>query len=323
MNTRFVFISFGLLGAVASQASFTLFAAESTAGSNGANTSLYGGVQQYDFATTGGSATMGAGLAASTVHDPVGLRFTGKLHVGNRFGNTLGQGSVQSFDWTGGALSGGTTIATASNPAYQGFHGFSFAPNGDLFVTTLSNGTRWYRDSGSGFVDIGGTGSGATRDALVSPDGKYLYETTTGNTLVVHQIGASSLTNVMNMGISGASSMHQMTWHAGAIYLTAFNSSSIHKVDLDSAYLPSSNSMVMNSTGAIGIAFSPDGQEMFVSSHTGNLISRYLSNGSGGWNANGTIGTGHNMGYLATTPEPGTWAALGLGAMAMLRRRRK
>ncbi len=302
---------------------FTLFAAETNPGILGGNTSLYGGVQQYEFATTGSSATMGAGVLSSQVHDPAGLSSNnGKLYVGNRHGSNLGQGSVQEFLFDGTAPSGGTTIATASSGAFQGFIGFDFAPNSDLFVTTSNGGTRRYRDSGSGYASIGGVSSGSVRDVMISPDGSKMIETTTDNRLLITEVLANSFGSTTTFVVNGASSMHQMAMRGDVLYVTSFNNGNVYKVNLDANFNPISSTAVATTPGALGIAFSPDGMEMFVSSHTGSRIARFLNSGSN-WNQSGELLTGHNMGYLATVPEPASLSVLGLGVLAVLRRRRK
>ncbi|HLO97625.1 MAG TPA: hypothetical protein VK171_03430, partial [Fimbriimonas sp.] len=254
-----VLISVVFGAASLASAQHTLFAAESVSGSLGGNTSLYGGLQQYDFASTGGAFVAGPGLTPGQLNDPVGVFFSGSsLYVGNRHGNNQGLGSVQKFSWDGSSLSGGATVATQSSSSFQGFHGFTFAPNGDMFVTTVNGGTRRYRDSGSGLVDIGGTSSGAVRDAWISPDGSKLFETTVGNTIVVTDVLANSFGSSSSFGVAGSNAMHQMAFRGGSLYVTGFNSSTVHQISLDGSYNPVSSSIVANINAALGIAFSPD-----------------------------------------------------------------
>ncbi|MBL8088337.1 MAG: PEP-CTERM sorting domain-containing protein [Chthonomonas sp.] len=320
-RTLAVWTSIGLVGS-AWAAPFSLFAAESAAGSNGNNTALYGAVRQYGFSGTGGVANSGPGLPATALNDPVGLAFrNGKLYIGNRHGNTLGLGSVQSADWNGTVLSNVTTVATQTQSSEQGFHGIGFAPNGDLFATTVNDGTIRYRNSGSGYVKIGKTTSGAVRDAWISPDGKKLFETTTGSVIRVTDLTAGGFGSFADFNVAGASAMHQMAWANGALFVTSFNTSRVFRVTLDSGFVPTGSSEVANVAGAIGVAFSPDGNEMFVSRHSVGGISRLSWNGSS-WADSGLIQTGTSMGYLQTVPEPASILAVGAGLAVALRRRR-
>lgn len=319
------FLVIGLvLGAVSfANAQHTLFAVETTAGTLGGNTAAYGGLQQYDFASTGGSFTPGPGVPASALSDPCGVTISGTgVYVSNRHGNNQGLGSVQQFTWNGTNLTGGSTIATQSSGAFQGFHGANVAPNGDLFVTTVNGGTRRYRDTGSGYVDIGGTASGAVRDAWVSPDGNKLFESTVGGHVVVTDILANAFGSSNNFGVGGANAMHQFAYRGGSLFVTGFNSSTVHQIQLDGSFNPISSSVVANINGAIGLAFSPDGAEMYVSGHTTDSISRLLWNGSS-WTSNGSFATGHNMGYLGTVPEPASMMAIAAGLAGLAARRRK
>ena len=317
------FIGVGLgVSAVFAQAQFTLFATETTSGSLGGNTSLYGGIQQYNFATTGGAATAGPGVDASLLHDPAGLRAAGNsVYVGNRWGNQAGQGSVQEFTFDGAGLNFSQDI---TGNGLQRTHGLGINPiTGELAAVNAGNGgASRFLPSGPGFTSNGSWSGGDWRDLIFSADGTKAYVTELNSTIRVIDVATGTSTT---FGVSGASAMHQMAWNNGSLYVTSFNSSSVHRVDLDASGDPVSSVVVATPAAAIGIAFSTDGQEMFVSGHTSDTIFRFLNN-NGVWDANGTIDTGHNMGYLAvvdSVPEPGTMALLGLGAMAALRRKKK
>lgn len=315
------FIGVGMgASAVFAQAQFSLFAAETINGSAGSNTTLYGGIQQYNFATTGGAATAGPGVDVSLLHDPAGLRASGnKIYVGNRWGNQAGQGSIQEFTFDGTGLNFSQDI---TGNGLQRTHGLDVNPiTGELVaVNAFSGGAS--RFSAPGFTANGMWNGGDWRDVIFSADGTKAYVTELNTTIRVIDVASGTSST---FGVAGASAMHQMAWNNGSLYVTGLNSSSVHRVDLDANGNPISSSVVANASAALGIAFSLDGQEMFVSGHTTNTIFRYLNN-NGVWDANGSIATGHNMGYLATVdavPEPGTMMLLGLGGLAVLRRRRK
>ncbi|MBL8048313.1 MAG: PEP-CTERM sorting domain-containing protein [Chthonomonas sp.] len=321
MTYKFILSSSVLILGQFAFAGFSIFAAETNAFSQGGNTAAYGGIQRYNFASNNAPAIAGPGVAASALHDPAGLVYrNNNLYVMNRHGNTIGQGSVQKMAWNGSSLGAPTTIATQSSPAYQGFHGGNFAPNGDLFQTTVSNGTRRYRDTGSGYVDIGGVASGDVRDAWVSPDGKKLWETTAGGQLRVTDILANSFGGTTIVSIGGGA-LHQMARRGNSIYATVFQSGQVRRIDFDANYMPTGHTAVASSSSALGIAFSPDGNEMFVSGHQSNQIERFGFS-SGLWISNGNFATGHNMGYLAMVPEPASMIALAAGAALLLRRRK-
>ncbi len=322
MTRGVIGISLCLVSALAN-AQFALFAAETGTGTLGGNTALYGGVQQYNFATSGGAAVAGVGIAASQLHDPAGLRAVGNMvYVGNRWGNQSGLGSVQQFSYDGSQLNFEQDI---TGNGLQRTHGLDVNPiTGELIaVNGFSAGASRFTPSGGGFAANGMWNGGDWRDVLFSADGTKAYITELNSTIRVVDIALGTSTT---FSVSGANAMHQMAWNNGSLYVTGYNSSTVHKVNLDGSGNLISSSIVLNPAGAIGIAFSPDGQEMFVSGHTSDTIFRYLSNGSGGWTSNGSFATGHNMGYLATVnavPEPGTMMLLGLGAAAILRRRKK
>ncbi|MEI7575342.1 MAG: WD40 repeat domain-containing protein [Armatimonadota bacterium] len=311
-------VALATLISATSFAQFRLIAAETTSGSVGGNTAQYGGVQVYDFATTGGAAAAGTGIPASALHDAIGVVVRGSdLYVSNRYGNTLGQGSIQRFGITQTGFTGGAEILTASNANFQGFHGFNFAPDGDIWVSTVNNGSRHY----TGSTDVGGSSFLPVRDAWVSPDGKRLIESQNTGLRVTNLT-----TNTSTFFALDGNFAHQMQYQGGALYVTTYaNAGQVYKVDLNANFEPIAKTSVATPQQAIGLAFSPDGAEMFVSGHQSDNISRYLWNGSA-WAANGTISTGHNMGYLATVavvPEPASLAALGLGLAAFARKRRK
>lgn len=283
---------------------YALFVAETTAGSLGGNTAAYGGVQRYNFTISGGAATTGTGIPADQLSDPAGLFYANsKLFVSNRHGNTLGQGSVKAFDWDGSALSGvGTTVATSTSASYAGFHGMSVASDGKLYVSTANGGSRQFTPPGSPYPDTGGTAGYQARDAWISPDGAVLIESGINDSVRVWDVSGNTFTYNTTFTIPGASAIHQLTYQGGALYCAGFNSWTVHRIDLGLNYKPVSSTQLFSNQQGIGVGFSPDGNEMYVSGHTTNRINRYVIGGNGSWIDNGVIATGHNMGYVAVIP---------------------
>ncbi|MCC6685799.1 MAG: hypothetical protein IT205_02280 [Fimbriimonadaceae bacterium] len=285
---------------------YALFVAETTAGSLGGNTAAYGGVQRYNFTLSGGAATTGTGIPADQLSDPAGLFYANsKLFVSNRHGNTLGQGSVKAFDWDGSALSAvGTTVATSTSASYAGFCGAMIASDGKLYVATVNGGSRQYTPSGPTFTDTGGTTQQPQRDIWISPNGLVSIETGITGNLRVSDLTGSTFSNYQSFSVSGANTMHQLAYRGGALYCASFLTGTVHRIDLGPNFKPVSSTLLFSLPSGLGIAFSPDGYEMYVSGHTSNRISRFVEAGDGTWIANGFIATGVNMGYLAVIPGP-------------------
>jgi DNA-binding beta-propeller fold protein YncE len=251
------------------------------------------------------------------VHDPAGLAvFGSSVFVGNRFGNQGGQGSIQKFNFDGTGLVFDQDI---TGNGLQRVHGVGVnAASGEVVgVNIFGGGLSRFLPSGSGFTANGAFTSGEARDIVSSADGTKWYVSELSNTIRVIDLVANTQTT---FAIAGANQIHQMAWRNGSLYVTGFSSDTVHKVDLDGSGMVTGSSIVLSVNNAIGMAFSPDGQEMFVSEHDGNRIFRFLESG-GSWVANGTILTGKSMGYLAAVPEPGTMILVGLGLATVARRR--
>lgn len=299
-----ILVGLALVGSASAQ--YTIFAAETPAGNLGGNVAAYGELKAYHVATAGGAATVANGLPSTELSDPIGVvGMYGRLYISNRHGNTLGQGSLKTYEWNGTNLTSGVTIATAAQTSHQGFHGFSFSPSSDLFMSTNAGGSRRFRDMGAGYADIDGTNSGSPRDVWVAPDGSAVIESMANGQLLWRPVSGGSMGAPISFQVTGAA-LHQMAYSGGFLYVTSFGVGLIHKVTLDANFKPIATSDLIVVPNAIGVCFSPDGQEMFVSLHnTTNGIMRYLNN-AGTWVPNGSIATGKSMGYVTTVADR-TW----------------
>jgi hypothetical protein len=307
------------VGLAAAQ-SYDLFMAETPGGFLAGNTSAYGGLQRFQ--VTASAATQIGTLPNTSLSDPVGVVVSGgNLYVSNRHGNNQGVGTIQRFGIGPANLSGGSAVVTAP---FSGFHGFNFAPNGDLFVTTVSTGSRRFRPDGlGGYTDIGGVASGQVRDVWISPDGNTMIETGSGG-MVFRSVGANSLGAGTAFNIDN-SFFHQMAFRGNALYTAANANGNIYRVDLNASFQPISATLIGNVAGALGITFSPDGSEMWVGStgSSNNSLNRFALSGNS-WVLQQSVSVGSvSPGYLAAVPEPFTMVGMGLAALIAARRKRK
>lgn len=309
------------LGAtVAAHANFQLLVTQTPAGSVGPG--QWQGVLRYDVAGTGGAAAPGNGIAAAQVVDPAGLALspTGELFVGNRHGNAA-PSSMSRFNYDGTTDTYVPNGAVTGNSLF-GTHGIVFSAAGDLFATNVNGPISRFTYSGGVVTPNGTLGSGPSRDAFVSADGRWLYVTQgVSGTLLKYDVVTGNQVN--SFAIAGAGGLHNGNWRGNELYIAGFTSGTVHQIVFDSNGDVSTSSIVATASGPISLAFSPDNQEMFVAGHTSGIIDRFAFSGSG-WNHTGVIGTQSNMGdMLVVVPEPATMAAVGLGVAALLRRRRR
>lgn len=303
---------------------FEILVTETSFGSN-PNPANWGGIQRYGFSGNGASATTLTGISAGSLSDPAGMFFNGtELFVGNRHGNGS-PSSVSRFLYDSGT-STFSANGTITGNGMVGVHGLAMRPGtNELYASNVNNGLSAFTVTGGGATAMGMLLSGAKRDVFFSADGANMYATEgiNGN-LVRYEFATSTVTTY---AISGASGLHFGNWRGDHLFLGDYSGSKVYDITFDANGAVSGSTVAANLNAAIGVAFSPDNQEMFVSSHTGNSITRYTFNsGTSAWDMTGTINTDTNMGdiqVIASVPEPASMAALGLGALALLRRRRK
>lgn len=319
---RLLVLAMGMAAGTSSYA-YQLLVCETEAGSVGS--ALWGGIQRYEIATPGGAAVAGNGIPTAQLSDPAGLAFnaSGELFVGNRHGNSAAS-SVSRFNYNGGTDTYDPNGTITGNSLF-GAHGLNFGTTGELFVSNVNGPISRFTFSGGVAVANGTMGSGPSRDVFLSADGLWAYVSQgVSGDLLKYDVSTNALVNTF--AIAGAGGLHNGTWLGSDLYVAGFSSGAVHRITFDANGDVTGSSVVASVNAAISVAFSPDGMEMYVGGHTTGLVSRFLNVG-GSWVANGVIDAGHDVGDIIVTgdavPEPASMAALSIGALALLRRKRK
>lgn len=289
-----------------------LIVCETPMGSNGQPNWL--GVRRYNLAGSLGPAVRGNGIDKTLVSDPSGLFRTAndEFFVGNRHGNQNAS-SVSRFLYDF-ATDSFVANGTVTGNSLFGTHGVAVSQTGELLGANVNGPVSRFTPSGINFVPNGTMGSGAMRDVFVSPNGQWVYTTCANSQLVKYAYPSGTFVNSFTIG--GASSMHWGAWRGNELFIADFGSGNVFRVQFDGSGNVSASNPVATMASAIGVAFSPDQQTMFVSGHTSNQIGRF-SNNAGIWTPAGTIATDVNLGdievFVVGTQYSPTSITFGLG----------
>lgn len=319
-----ILVSLAAIAMVAvSFADYELYVSESPAGPGNQNPNTWGGVRRYNIDGAGVASAM-SGIAKTQVFDPQSMVFnaSGELFISNRHGNTQAS-SVGRFirDGSNNWVSNGSVTGNS----LFGVHGTTFNPiTGEMFAGNVNGPISRFTDSGGTYTPNGTINSGAVRDVIASTDGNFVYVSTLGSTLRRFNIALNSFIDYS----IGTTLVHELSWRNGDLYGASFSggSAGVYKFTVDGTGAITATTQVASVANAIGVAFSPDGNEMFVSQHaSGDSIMRFsFNNGTQNWDPNGSIFVGTSLGSVRTyaVPEPATLFALA-GLIPLLRRRRK
>lgn len=263
-------------------------------------------VLRFQILGTGGPASPLSSIPQQLTNDPVCVAFRtpSQLFVSNRHSNN-GSGSVSTFDFSND-FSTFTQGPTLTGNGLANCHGISFnSINGELFVVGAYTGvvSRFLFDMGGNAIPNGthATGNGNLRGIAIRPNGTEMFLSFLSQILRYRLLenGTIQLTNTY----TGFGSAHFMRFRGDELYVADLTQAVVHRFEFDLAGNMVSNGTVA-SPGAIDVAFSPDGMEMFVGSHFGHGINRFAYNANtDSWALTGNIPTA-SLGGLATTFAP-------------------
>lgn len=259
---------------------FTLWVTETSPGGSPPYLNRQSGnVRSYVFDGHGYATSdfvRGPTIPASGLSDPADVTVgpSGALYISNRsFGSDSNQrGSVSKVGLSG-------NIPHAPQLAFTnldvGPNQIAFTPKGDLIATSFSNGTKLYSaittPASMSFA------TGYARGAAVQ--GNLLYSTSQSSVVQIFDLTTEALKSTFE--VNGLHQFHYITIHDGALYIASTaahildytgTGGSVYKISLGLDGLPVSSSRLLDLNGAISIAFSPQGDEMFVATHFTGLI---------------------------------------------------
>lgn len=263
-------------------------------------------VLRYSLTGSGSATTPMSSIPDGEVHDPVGVAFRTPtdLFIGNRHGNTLGLGSVSRFKLTNGGADA-TFVSNFTQPGMIGVHEIAFNPvTRELFCATVNDGIWRFTFDTNGLPVANGSfarGRG-WRGICIEPTGNYLFASAFSGTMYRFRINADqSMTELPAQGISGAANMHFFSLgpKQGEIYVADIDANKVHRLRVNAdGSLTQLGSVTSNH--AIDCAFSPAGNEMFVSRHIDGGIDRFNYNsGTDSWTYSATIATPESLGGFA------------------------
>ncbi len=311
---------------------FTLWVTETPAGGTAQyNSQFKGGVRSYVFdgaGYTAGHFSSGATIAAASLNDPSSVTVTpsGSLLIADR-GFNAGPGAVSQVTFTGGLPNPATLVQASID---TGPHQMALTASGGLIVSSLGSGAKLYPAvSGPATVAYA---TGTERGAVVN--GNLLYSTAGSGNLQTFDVASGALLG--NFGVAGAALLHYGAMFGGSLWLADAGSNltgaggGVYRVTLDVNGNPVSSARVANVNGALSVAFSPSGDEMFVASHFDGTLTGYALSGTtvaatpnlliDGGTLAGWGGAHVQYGGLAVTaavPEPAAWALMLGGLVAV------
>lgn len=301
MRFRFVLLAlFGLIGV--SQAADLMVS--SYFGDTVARFSLTDGA--YKGTLTGG--TLDGPLATHLGSD-------GKLYVASELTN-----SILRYDPTTGAYLDTFASGTGMNHPT----GFAWDASGNMLVGNFnSNDVSKYSPTGTylgSLVPAGGSGlSGADVGTALGPDGNLYVPSFNSNEVLKFNPTSGAFVGRLNAG--GLTTPRTILFHDNLVWVASETGNKVLRYNMDGSL---HDTFIAAGSGGlsapVGMAFGGDGF-LYVTSGRSQVLK---FNDQTGVYAGVFASTNLNGGaFLTVVPEPGTVAAVGVGCVAMLRRRKR
>jgi len=274
---------------------------------------LWSGVLAFTVAADEAPLVPVAGIDKSLLADPACLAFraaSSEVFIGNRHGVNAADGvpgSISRFIYdrvTGTLTANGTIIGNSLSAVDQ----IAFNPlTGEMFVADFNYPTsgpsisRFNFDAAGNAIANGTLGNGETGGVAVAPDGMRLYATSGGQTSsIIRQFdlsnGGAALADVT---IADAPRLFNMAVRKGLLYVAAVDVNKVYRLTIGASDdLTLKDSIAAD--GAIAVAFSPDGNEMFTAAHlTSEFIDRFSLNAADdAWTSTTKVMTTSSLGGI-------------------------
>ncbi|HEY4416204.1 MAG TPA: PEP-CTERM sorting domain-containing protein [Verrucomicrobiae bacterium] len=262
--------------------------------------------------TPGGSQS----VFASGLYDPMGLAFdsAGNLYEAELNNGNSGTGSINKFTSAQITLGNGTPTSFASG--LQGPYGLVFDSTGNLYEADGSDNLMKFTSSGGKTV----IGINHNPAGLAIDNAGTIYVANRSNGSISELIaGAGPGTDYVG-GLVGHPQGLAFD-NAGNLFVASDNGDIYEFAD---GVLSSANQSVFASGlgNLFGLAFDPTGNLYAVDSSAGDIY-EFTSTGSKSTYISGLIQPTYITFGPEPTPEPATWALLGMGTASLLAFRRK
>lgn len=254
-------------------ASYQIIAAETPMGSGGGQ-----GIRRYMVYDTYGAIIQLTPIPGSSVNDPAGLalRTDRELFVSNRAAHS-GNSSIMRIDLYGSQYAYRDTITGNS---VTDCHQAAFDPiAGELFQTNWATGqlSRFLFDIdgnalANGYVTM--PDGNKMLGVAVRPSSQHLFVSDYNYVRQFLRNADGSYTHIGNPIVQANPSFHFMKFLNDELYLASFNLNGVMRYTFDAQGVPVWKETIA-APGAVDMAFSPDGLEMFVTDHRNGGINRY------------------------------------------------